>query len=287
LTTAEACHWPYVDHVDFEDRHVTVTPEGISLDLVLAGLGSRFAAFALDFVVQSVALIIFGIVVLSAFHGGASESSGLVAGGVVSLFVLVDFIGYFVFCEMLFGGRTIGKRAAGLRVVRFSGQPVGFWSSLLRNIVRLIDMQLGVLYLVGAVLILSTDKNQRLGDLLAGTIVVRDRVGAAAAWKDTSWSSPAGFTTASWSQSSRPPLGPQQLALPPELAHWDVSAVPDSEIALVKAFLANRGGYTSQARARIGYDLTARIWPLVAGPTGPMPQEWFLEAVLVVKSARS
>lgn len=273
--------------MDFEDRHVTVTPEGISLDLVLAGLGSRFAAFALDFVLQSVALVIFVIVVLSAFHGGVSTSSGLVAGGVLSLFVLVDYIGYFVFCEMLFNGRTIGKRAAGLRVVRVSGQPVGFWSSLLRNVLRLIDMQLGVTYLVGAVLILSTDKNQRLGDLLSSTLVVRDRVGAAVAWKGTSWTSPAGFTTPSWSQSSQPPLGPQQLALPPELAHWDVSAVSDSEIALVRAFLANRGGYTTQARLRIGHELTARIWPLVAGPTEPMPQEWFLEAVLVVKSARS
>ena len=205
---------------------MTVTPEGISLDLVLAGLGSRFVAFALDLVLQSVALIVFLVVVLSAFHGTVTTSSGLVAGGVLSLFVLVDFIGYFVFCEMLFSGRTIGKRAAGLRVVRISGQPVGFWSSLLRNIMRLIDMQLGATYLVGAVLILSTNKNQRLGDLLASTLVVRDRTGAAAAWKGASWTSPAGFTTPAWAQGPSPPAGAGQLYLPPELAHWDVSAVP-------------------------------------------------------------
>ncbi len=273
--------------MDFEDRHVTVTPEGISLDLVLAGLGSRFVAFALDLVLQSVALIVFLVVVLSAFHGTVTTSSGLVAGGVLSLFVLVDFIGYFVFCEMLFSGRTIGKRAAGLRVVRISGQPVGFWSSLLRNIMRLIDMQLGATYLVGAVLVLSTNKNQRLGDLLASTLVVRDRTGAAATWKGASWTSPAGFTTPAWVQGTLPPAGAGQLYLPPELAHWDVSAVPDSELALVRVFLANRGGYTEQARLRIGYELTTRIWPLVAGPTAQMPQEWFLEAVLLVKSARS
>ena len=74
---------------------------------------------------------------------------------------------------------ALGKRAAGLRVVRVGGQPVGFWSSLLRNIARLIDMQLLFFYIVGSGLILSTNRNQRLGDLLANTLVVRDRIGAA------------------------------------------------------------------------------------------------------------
>jgi hypothetical protein len=87
--------------VDFEDRHVTVTPEGISLDVVLAGLGSRFVAFALDFTFQVAALIGFAIVVISAFHGSASTTNGLVEGGAFSLFVLVDFIGYFIFCDRL------------------------------------------------------------------------------------------------------------------------------------------------------------------------------------------
>ena len=165
--------------MDFEDRHVTVTPEGISLDVVLAGLGSRFVAFLIDFTLQVLALIGFTIVVVSAFHGSGTTTSGLVEGGAFSLFVLVDFIGYFIFCEMLFNGRSLGKRAAGLRVVRVGSQPVGFWSSLLRNVLRLIDMQLGFTYLVGSVLILSTSRNQRLGDLIAGTLVVRERVGAA------------------------------------------------------------------------------------------------------------
>jgi len=73
--------------------------------------------------------------------------------------------------------------------------------------------------------------------------------------------------------------------LPFELAHWDVSAVPDAELALARTFLANRGGYTQDARCPLGYELAGRIWPLVAGPTAPMPAEWFLEAVLLVKSA--
>lgn len=270
--------------MDFEDRHVTVTPEGISLDVVLAGLGSRFVAFLLDFTLQVLALIGFIIVVVSAFHGSGTTTSGLVAGGAFSLFGLVDFIGYFIFCEMLFNGRSLGKRAAGLRVVRVGGQPVGFWSSLLRNVLRLIDMQLGFTYLVGSVLILSTSRNQRLGDLMAGTLVVREHVGAETTRNRSPWTSPDGFGTLAWSPGS-PVAG--RSYLPPELAYWDVSAVPDAELALARTFLANRSGYTPDARVRLGCELAGRIWPLVAGPTGPMPAEWFLEAVLLVKSARS
>ncbi len=273
--------------MDFEDRHVTVTPEGISLDVVLAGLGSRFIAFTLDFTLQVLALVGFTIVVLVAFHGSSSTTDGLVEGGAFSLFVLVDFIGYFVFCEMLFNGRTLGKRTAGLRVVRVSGQPVGFWSSLLRNVLRLIDMQLGFTYLVGSVLILATNRNQRLGDLIANTLVVRERVGTASTWDRSPWTSPAGFTAPAWGPGAWSPTAGAHGYLPPELAHWDVSAVPDAELALARTFLANRVGYTEDARLRLGYELAGRMWPLVAGPTGPMPAEWFLEAVLLVKSARS
>jgi len=273
--------------VDFEDRHVTVTPEGISLDVALAGLGSRFVAFTIDFTLQVLALIGFTIVVFSAFHGSASTTTGLVAGGAFSLFVLVDFIGYFIFCEMLFNGRSLGKRVAGLRVVRVSGQPVGFWSSLLRNVLRLIDMQLGFTYIVGSVLILSTNRNQRLGDLMANTLVVRERIGATTTWDRSPWTSPVGFTAPAWSRGAWSPAAGTQGYLSPEFSHWDVSAVPDVELALARTFLANRGGYTQEARLQLGNELARRIWPFVAGPTGPMPAEWFLEAVLLVKSARS
>ena len=217
--------------MDFEDRHVTITPEGISLEVVLAGLGSRFVAFLLDFTLQVIALVAFILIVLSALHGSGTATSGLVVAGAFTLFVLVDFIGYFIFCEMLFNGRTLGKRAAGLRVVRVGGQPVGFWSSLLRNILRLIDMQLGFSYVVGSVLILATNQNQRLGDLLANTIVVREKLGAATTWKSAPWSSSAGFGAPAWGSGAGPPAGAQQLYLPPALAHWDVSAVPEAELS--------------------------------------------------------
>ena len=268
-----------------EDRYVTPTPEGVSLDTVLAGLGSRFAAFSLDFLLQVAFFIIVVIVVVVALHGGG-ETSSLVAGGILSLVALLDFIGYFIICEMLWSGRSVGKRAAGTRVVRIGGAPVGFWSSLLRNVTRLIDMLPGTFYLVGSVLILATPRNQRLGDLLGNTIVIRERQAAMVLQHGTSFNEPGLWGVPAASGPFMAP-GPFAVpALPPELAHWDVSAVSDQELALVRTFLANRFGYTADARGRLALQLADRLWPLVSGPVAPPHPEQFLEAVLLVKSVR-
>jgi uncharacterized RDD family membrane protein YckC len=265
-----------------EDRHVTPTPEGVSLDLVLAGLGSRFAAFSLDFVIQvAIFAVVTPIVVVTTMNLG----SGLLTRGLVALIVLLDFFGYFVVCEMLWSGRSVGKRAAGTRVVRVNGAPVGFWSSLLRNVLRLVDMIPGIFYLVGSVLILATPRNQRLGDLTGDTLVIRERLGASTQWRTSSfadaaqWMSPAG-TLGAWPSMA---LG---AGLPPELSHWDVSAVSDQELVLVRTFLANRAGYTPEARSRLSLQLAERLWPSVSGPSTPLHPEQFLEGVALVKAQR-
>ncbi len=279
--------------MDYEDRYVTTTPEGVSLDAVLAGLGSRFAAYLVDLLIQVASLI--GVVLLGLLIGGPSRggrSGALVLDGVFYLFVAIDFIGYFVICEMLWSGRTPGKRALGLRVVRVGGQPVGFWSSLLRNLLRVVDA-LPSLYIVGAVLILVTPKNQRLGDALGHTVVVRERRSADRAG-GREWMTAGAFGRAPLGAQPAPgrapwgppPGGPGPGWLPPELAHWDVTAVPAEELALARTFVNNRGGYTPAARSRLAYELASRIWPFVAGPVVAPHPEQFLEAVLMVKAAR-
>src|SRR5665213_54080 len=109
-----------------EDRYVTATPEGVSLNSVLAGLGSRFAAYLLDFTIQVVLFLGFVLLMVNVVAPGG-ETGRLLATGAVSLFFFLDFFGYFVLTEMLTSGRSIGKRAAGLRVVRTDGSAVGFW----------------------------------------------------------------------------------------------------------------------------------------------------------------
>jgi len=271
--------------VDYEDRHVTATPEGIRLDVVLAGLGSRFIAYLFDVCVQTAALIAF-LIVLHSFEGSNPDTTSvLIAVGSAVAFLFLDFIVYFVIFEMLFNGRSPGKRLAGLRVVRVSGQPVGFVASALRNLLRLVDF-LPVLNLLGSVLILATTKNQRLGDLAAGTIVIRERVAAEQTLTDRAFSSGAAFAAPAGQASYWAAGQPPDHWLPPELAHWDVSAVPVEELALARTFLGNRDGYTPEARQRLAVQLANRIWPYVAGPSSPLHPERFLEMVLQVKAAR-
>jgi len=271
--------------VEYEDRHVTATPEGIRLDVVLAGLGSRFAAYAVDLVLQAVAFFVF-VKVLVHFEGAnPDETASLIAAGALTTFLFVDLIVYFVISEMLFHGRSPGKRLTGLRVVRVGGQPVGFLASLLRNLLRLVDF-LPVLNLLGSVLILSTTRNQRLGDLAAGTIVIRDKVAAEKAMASRPWASGTGFAAPAGTSTYWAPGMPDARSLPPELSHWDVSAVPAEELALARAFLRNRDGYTPEARQRLALQLANRIWPFVAGPSVPPAPEAFLEMVLQVKAAR-
>ncbi len=271
--------------MEIDDRHVNATPEGIALESVLAGLGSRFAAYAIDLIIQVVVFWILMFVMLKIVNSHPSTAADLAVGGAEALISLVLFIGYFVVSEMLWSGRSIGKRAVGLRVVRLSGQPVGFWGTLLRNVLRVVDF-LPALNALGSLLILSTSKNQRLGDLVAGTVVVRERVAATNVGTAEAWSGGAQFAAAAWT-SSYMAQGPAPSGwLPPELAHWDVSALPATELALVQAFLNNRAGYTPEARLRLASQLANRVWPYVAGPSLPPPPEQFLEAVITVKMAR-
>jgi uncharacterized RDD family membrane protein YckC len=272
--------------VDLEDRYVSATPEGVSLSVVLAGLGSRFTAYLIDFLIQVVVFIVFVVALESAVSGG-DETSQLLVAGAIALFAFLDFIGYFVVCEMLSSGRSIGKRANGLRVVRGDGGPIGFWSSALRNVLRLIDMIPFPVYLVGSVLILSTTRNQRLGDLAGGTLVIRERTAAdqvlgTRQWNDAAqWSAAAGGP-GGWVPGTTWGAG----VLPPELAHWDVSAVRRYDMEVAGLFLSRRSGYTPEARNRLAVELANSIWPFVAGAPPTMTPEQFLEAVVLVKSVR-
>lgn len=268
---------------------MSATPEGVSLSVVLAGLGSRFVAYLIDFALQVVVFIAFLFAVGEGLSGGAgNETSSLIAAGAIALFAFLDFIGYFVVCEMLSSGRSIGKKLTGLRVVRGDGGPVGFWSSTLRNVLRLIDMIPFPFYLVGSVLILSTSRNQRLGDLGGGSVVIRERTAVdkvlkGRAWDDTAqWNAGTGGVTGGWVPVS--PFGPG--VLPPELVHWDVSAVRPADVMVAGMFLSNRWGYTPEARGKLAVDLANGIWPSVAGAPPNMAPEQFLEAVVLIKSVR-
>ena len=163
-------------------REVTVvTPENIPLRLELAGLGSRFGALVVDIALQLATLIVVVIVAAivavftESFWGSAAGRalSGWVrAGGILMTFAIL--FGYFILFETVWNGQTPGKKMFRLRVVRDGGYPLTFLASATRNLVRLADF-VPMAFAAGALSVFFHPQYKRLGDLAAGTVVVKER----------------------------------------------------------------------------------------------------------------
>lgn len=148
---------------------VVATPERVSFDYQVAGLGTRAIAQILDL------LIIAAILVAVAFAAGAFAvvGSNTVASLVGLLGSFVAIFGYFWVSEALWSGQTIGKRVFHLRAVGDRGEPMTFGQAGIRNVVRIVDF-LPYAYGVGMVVLFANGRGKRLGDLAAGTVVVKD-----------------------------------------------------------------------------------------------------------------
>ena len=241
--------------MEYEDRLTVATPEGVELALSLAGLGSRFIAVVADLLLKAV-IIGLGAIVLAVVGGGG------VATAIFLVFAFLVFWLYDVLFEVLGAGRTPGKRWSSLRVVGEGGAPVGLRESLVRNLLRLVDGPVSV-YLAGAITILLTARNQRLGDLVAGTLVLRER------------------------RSGKRITGGDQL--PPDVdletqAAYDVSSVSASDLSTVRAFLERRGTLEASARAALAEDLAKRLRAKTAGVPEDLGAEAFLEWLAAARS---
>lgn len=240
----------------FEDRLTIDTPEGVPLELTLAGVGSRFASALLDYILQFVILVALALVL--SFGAGFSPSSSSLSAAFFVVGFFAVFWGYDVAFEVLNSGRTPGKAANRLRVVRESGAPVTFAPSAVRNVIRLIDLIPGT-YLVGITSILVTKRNQRVGDLAAGTLVIRE------ARK----------------------LPPEVLVSPSVQAPaWDTSAVDQQDLDTVAAFLARRHELEVGARIQIAAELAGRLRPKVGGAIATEGDEMFLVRLVAAKRGR-
>jgi uncharacterized RDD family membrane protein YckC len=252
---------------DYQDRLVIATPEGIELALDLAGLGSRFTAGLIDLALKAV--IVAGLLV------AAIPLGGLAATIVAAAVPLLVYIGYDVLFESLGSGRTPGKRASGLRVLRADGSPEDVVASLVRNVLRLVD-GLPLSYAPGIVSILLTRRNQRLGDLAAGTIVVRERRGGRRAGEpgaDPGLGRPAREGPAADGD------GAGDQAVPDSPAAHDLGGLSDEDVAAIRAFLDRRESLEGPARADVARRLAGALRPKVAGPFDHLSPERFLEAL--------
>lgn len=160
---------------------VILNPEKTLLSYRLAGIGSRMIAQLLDLVI--IGGVLFGLFTLTVLIAGivGLSSSGQIPQSFFVPFVVLASVGpflYFIIFEGLWNGQTIGKKAAGIRVRMADGTPLTFAAALGRNLLRPADL-LPMFYFAGLLAIFTNTKSQRLGDMLANTVVLYDKKGEA------------------------------------------------------------------------------------------------------------
>lgn len=244
------------------------SPEGVEVRLEVAGLGRRILAAVVDAALHwlAVAAVLAGLFFgLTALFPGLLEPVDPTSGFVLAagiLFVALLFYGYYLFFELAWHGQTPGKRLLGLRVVAAGGLPAPPAAIVIRNLLRAVDA-LPSAYAVGFASCLLTAHRQRLGDLAAGTIVVReDRLRL-----------PAQVTP-----------GPEAAAAAESLLRTHALRLRDAELEPVRAFLSRRRELDPRQRralaSRLAHATAARM-----GWHGPVPEnpdgaETWLESVL-------
>ncbi|MCY1014697.1 RDD family protein [Pyxidicoccus sp. MSG2] len=213
------------------------TPERVALTLPVAGIGYRCLAWLVDagllFFFWIVAYFVFTLLV-SDVLGVLQALSGLARTLLVVGLFATQWL-YWTVGEVFFHGQTVGKRVLGIRVVRMDGSPVGLFESAVRNLCRAVDF-LPMLYAAGCISMLLTRQHRRLGDLLAGTLLVREERIDLDKYTATSELS--------------------QGVVPAQSA---TRALTPGEVELVLAFLARAGGLTPEVRQRMGEKLVDRV----------------------------
>jgi uncharacterized RDD family membrane protein YckC len=153
------------------------TPENVAFGYHVAGIGSRFVAALVDtLLILILQVFIFGTMLLILANTGLDLESDSLSAWLVGIFGLISFLffwGYYIFFEMLWNGQSPGKRWLGLRVIRMDGTPISLTESLIRNLVRIVDL-LPAAYGFGVVTMFINTQSRRLGDLAAGTLVVHE-----------------------------------------------------------------------------------------------------------------
>ncbi len=259
---------PPTTTADTPDAVRITTPEQVTITLPLAGVGTRLLAALLDALVMLGVILAALIAIVLVGSLIALQPQGVAAGSVLSAFALLFLFGfvfaYYAGLELLWDGQTVGKRVLKLRVLRDNGTPVDAAAVLARTVVRLVDF-LPFGYLVGLISMVVDGRARRLGDIVGGTIVVREW-DSAPILREIAY----GGEAAVWG-----PPAPGQEA--------PVSLLTMDELAAAREFLRRAATFPPPERAslawRVATTLAARI-----GYAEPLTHpEWFL--IWIVRSA--
>ncbi|HET7286649.1 MAG TPA: RDD family protein, partial [Pyrinomonadaceae bacterium] len=205
-------------------------PERVPLHFALASIGNRFLACAIDHTIQALAIGLIGLsaLILTSFPSIesvlASAPKWVLAVVILVLFLILA--GYFAFFEWAWSGQTPGKRWLKLRVLREDGRPITFWEAAVRNLLRTLDMMPAPFYSIGLISVFSTTRDQRVGDMVAGTVVVREREAEAPEFSQV-------FATPVSDPALRRSFKPVDFTA-------SLSSLTESEIQVVETFLRRR-----------------------------------------------
>lgn len=238
-----------------EERVHISTPDHVSLEFELAGPGSRFSAYAIDFVFN--VLLIIAVIIVAYLGGGlfvlrslaGSSSGNASASWLLAVVVLIIFLinwGYYVFFEGLGKGSTPGKKRMGIRVIRQDGLPIGLREAALRNLVRAADMLPPPSYILGGLVMHFDSRGRRLGDMVAGTYVVVEKFDLAT----------QGASGAAWAKRVEQGRSRQALTLP----RGTISA---QQLALIEQFLARSHALSKERRDQLVWQIAEPLLPLV------------------------
>jgi uncharacterized RDD family membrane protein YckC len=243
------------------DEILTIeTPEHVELQFALATIGNRFLACAIDHTIQALALIGTIFISYNVSEGVRALSRGLIGDTregslwVIAISILIGFViifGYFVIFETIWSGQTPGKRWLKLRVIQEDGRPIAFFAALTRNLIRGADIMPFPFYSIGIISVFSSARAKRLGDYVANTVVIKERVAEAPSFDDV-------FDSEVIDTAMR------RIA-PPVDFHGDVRAITSSEILAVETFLRRRYDIPEHPRQwlawRIAVPLLEKIRP--------------------------
>ncbi len=255
-----------------EEVLIIETPERVPLHFALASIGNRFLACAIDHGLQALTIILmiiafFTLANYSAFGDELSNAPKWVyAVLVIVLFLIVS--SYFAFFEWIWSGQTPGKRWLKLRVIREDGRPVTFWEASVRNLLRSFDMMPVPFYSIGLLSVFISARDQRIGDMVAGTVVVREREAEAPAFAQV-------FAAPISDPALRRSFKPVEFTA-------DLSHLRESEIEVVETFLRRRWDLSDVPRQwmawRVSLPLMYKIRP--AYDISTFTYEGFLEELL-------
>jgi uncharacterized RDD family membrane protein YckC len=247
------------------DQLTIQTPEQTALDFAVAGIGSRFLALAYDILIQVLIGTVVGIGGMMAVAGIATIAprAGIWGFAILILFGFFLYFGYYPLFEILWNGQTPGKRKAGIRVIKDSGRPLTPAETIGRNLMRIVDW-LPAFYAVGMVSAFLTKGNKRLGDLVVGSLVVRET--------SLSELKPAWQTAPAPVSSSVGPLGADRLS--PE------------DCALIDSFLSRRSALDVGVRFRMAEEVLRRLKPKLTLPAeNTLSSEKILETLVYERRA--